>query len=336
MKKKVILAVVLVLAVVALGVWGVVALSQKRRDGGETKIITTNYIGYDFARAVLGDEAEVRMLLKPGAEMHNFEPTPQDVIAMKEAGLLIYNGGESEEWVRDLLDSNAVSANKTLRMMDVVELKEEETVEGMEDGEKAEEGGVEHEHGKNERANSDGGDEVEYDEHIWTSPKNAIKIVGRVRDRLAELEPERSEELKANAEKYIARLAELDREFREVVAGGAKKELIFGDRFPFRYFVDEYGLKYYAAFPGCAEQTEASSNTVAFLVNKVKQDGIKAVLKIEMSSGNLAHTIADETGAEVLELAAGHNISAEDFGRGVAYVDILERNVEVLKKTLAE
>lgn len=327
MKKKVILAVVLVLAVVVLGVWGVVALSQKRRDGGEVKIIATNYIGYDFARAVLGDDAEVRMLLKPGAEMHNFEPTPQDVIAMKEAGLLIYNGGESEEWVRDLLDSNAVSANKTLRMMDVVELKEEEAVEGMEDGEKAEEGGVEHGHG---------GDEVEYDEHIWTSPKNAIKIVERVRDRLVELEPERSEELKANAEKYIARLAELDREFREVVAGGAKKELIFGDRFPFRYFVDEYGLKYYAAFPGCAEQTEASSGTVAFLVNKVKQDRIKAVLKIEMSNGNLARTIADEAGAEVLELAAGHNISAEDFGRGVTYLDILERNVEVLKKALAE
>lgn len=314
MKKKVILAVVLVLAVVALGAWGVVALSQKRRDEGEVKIIATNYIGYDFARAVLGDDAEVRMLLKPGAEMHNFEPTPQDVLAMKEAKLLIYNGGESEEWVRDLLKDNAVPADKTLRMMDAVELKEEEVVEGMEAAD----------------------DEKEYDEHIWTSPKNAIKIVEQVRDRLVELEPGRSAELKTNAENYISKLNEADREFREVVASSAKKELIFGDRFPFRYFVDEYGLKYYAAFPGCAEQTEASSGTVAFLVNKVKQDGIKAVLKIEMSNGNLARTIADEAGVEVLEFAAGHNISAEDFARGVTYAEILEKNVGVLKKALAE
>ena len=310
-KKRKIAGIGVIIAVVIGFLVGAVILLGTRRMN-RYRIVATNFVSYDFARAVLGDDAEIRMLLKPGAEMHDFEPTPQDIIDIERAELFIYIGGESESWVTDLLHNNGIDEGKTLRLMDLVEVKEEEVVEGMEN-----EGG-----------------EREYDEHIWTNPRNAMKLVEGVQARLAMLRPGEAERYTENAGGYLARLERIDTEIRQVVATATKRELIFGDRFPFRYFVDEYGLKYYAAFPGCAEQTEASSQTVAFLVDKIKQDGVKVVLKIELTSGKLAQTIADETGAKVLELSAAHNISVDDFEQGVTYADLMERDIPVLKEAL--
>jgi zinc transport system substrate-binding protein len=270
------------------------------------------------------------MLLKPGAEMHDFEPTPEDIIKIREADLFIYVGGESDEWVEELLSDNEISKDKVLRLMDLVDVKEEELVEGMEK-EHEDDRGHEHADGE-EHEHADG--EVEYDEHVWTSPVNAMRMVDGVREKLATIYPEKREAFARNAEEYNARLMDIDRKIREVVAEGARKELIFGDRFPFRYFVDEYGLDYYAAFPGCSEQTEASSQTIAFLIDKAKAEGVKVILKIELTSDKLAQTIADEVGAKVMTLNAAHNISQEDFERGVTYAEIMEGNLEVLREAL--
>lgn len=283
-------------------------------------IISSNFVGYDFARAVTGDKTQVSMLLKPGAEMHDFEPTPEDIVKIKNADLFIYVGGESDEWIEKVLNDNEISKDKTLRLMDLVEVKEEEHIEGMEEEEHEEE----HEHEE----------EVEYDEHIWTSPKNAIKLVNGITEKLAKIYPENEATYEKNANSYTRQLSDIDQQIRDTVASSNKKELIFGDRFPFRYLVDEYGLKYFAAFPGCAEQTEASSKTIAFLIDKVKNDGVKVVLKIELTSDKLAQIVADETGAKVMELNAAHNISSEDFERGVTYVDIMKDNIKVLEEAL--
>lgn len=309
-----ILIVGLVVGVVAVGIW---KLARNRKSGEEVDVLSTNFIGYDLARAVVGNAGvEVSMLPKPGEEMHNYEPTPEDIIKIREADLFIYVGGESDEWVEELLSDNEISKDKVLRLMDLVEVKEEELVEGMEE--------------KHEDVDS----EVEYDEHVWTSPVNAIKMVDGVREKLATIYPEKRETFERNAEEYNARLMDIDRKIREVVAKGARKELIFGDRFPFRYFVDEYGLDYYAAFPGCSEQTEASSQTIAYLIDKAKAEGVKVILKIELTSDKLAQTIADEAGAKVMTLNAAHNISQEDFERGVTYAEMMEGNLEVLREAL--
>ena len=324
-----ILIVGLVVGAAAVGIW---KLAGNQKSGEEVDVLTTNFIGYDLARAVVGDAGvEVSMLLKPGAEMHDFEPTPEDIIKIREADLFIYVGGESDEWVEEMLVDNEISEEKVLRLMDLVEVKEEELVEGMEEGHGHEYVDEEHVDGEGHE-DTDG--EVEYDEHVWTSPVNAVKMVDGVREKLATIYPEKAETFERNAEEYNARLMDIDRKIREVVAEGARKELIFGDRFPFRYFVDEYGLDYYAAFPGCSEQTEASSQTIAFLIDKAKTEGVKVILKIELTSDKLAQTIADEAGAKVMTLNAAHNISQEDFERGVTYAEIMEGNLEVLREAL--
>lgn len=279
----------------------------------QTHIVSTSFVGYDFARAVLVDKTQASMLLKPGAEVHDFEPTPQDIINIKNAKLFIYTGGESDQWVENLLADNDIPKERTLRLMDYVELKNEVVKEGMEAEE--EEGG-------------------EYDEHIWTSPKNAIKLVEAIRDKLAELDPSQEDKYRKNADSYTKRLIDIDAKLQTIITKAPRKTLIFGDRFPFRYFVDEYGLDYYAAFPGCADQTEASSNTVAFLIEKAKSTGAKAIFKNELSNGNLAAVIANEADAGVYELSAAHTISADDFASGVTYADLMEKNAAVLQEAL--
>ena len=313
MKRNIKIAIALAaILLVSLGV--ILGISNTQKQSEKLTIVTTNFPAYDFARAVAGDKAEIKMLLKPGAEMHDFEPTPSDIIDIEKSNLFIYTGGESDEWVEDILEDTKVS--NTLKMMDAVEVVEEEAVEGMEAEEEEE------------------GEEPEYDEHVWTSPKNAKKIVNRVKDELIKVSPENEEVFEQNAADYSAELDELDNKFQAIVDNSKRKTIVFGDRFPLRYFADEYGLKYYAAFPGCSEQTEASSATIAFLVDKVKSEKIPVVFKIEMSSGKVAQTIADETDAKVLTFNAAHNISADDFNAGVAYVDIMEQNLSVLEEAL--
>ncbi len=309
--------ILLALAIILFsGIIAVINLSNNK-NSQKISIVTTNFPAYDFARAVAGDKADIKILIKPGTETHDFEPTPNDIIDIKNSDLFIYTGGESDEWIKGILDNIDTNKTKFFKMMDAVNVAEEETVDGMEEEQK---------HHNDE--------EIEYDEHVWTSIKNATKITNRIKDELIIIFPKDKQVFEENTQKYTSRLTKLDAEFQDVVNRGSRKTIIFGDRFPLRYFVDDYGLDYFAAFPGCSEQTEASSNTIAFLVEKIKQENIPVIFKIEMSSGDIAETIANETNAKVLTFNTAHNISANDFKNGRTYVDIMEENLKALEEAL--
>lgn len=303
-----------------LAIGAIIGINNITKNHEKISIVATNFPAYDFARAVAGDKADIKLLIKPGAETHDFEPTPSDIIDIKNSKFFVYTGGESDEWIEDILSDIDVKKTKLIKMMDSVEVVEEETVEGMEHEH-------EHEHEEDE-------EEIEYDEHVWTSLKNAQKIVNKIKDELVQISPEHKDDFEKNAEEYNEKLNKLDKEFEEIVENGNRKVVVFGDRFPLRYFIEDYGLKYFAAFSGCSEQTEASSKTIAFLVNKVKSEKIPVVLKIEMSNGNIARTIAEETGAKVLTFNTAHNVSADDFRNGKTYAKIMEDNLVVLKEAL--
>jgi zinc transport system substrate-binding protein len=293
-------------------------------DDGKLSVVCTNFPEYDFARQITGDDAEVTMLLKPGAESHTYEPTPEDIIRIQDSDLFIYVGGDSDEWVADVLSSMDQSELKVFRLMDQVNTVEEETVEGMEPEEEEE---AEGEEGAE-------GEEAEMDEHVWTSPANAITIVRKMAGALEALDPENKETYSSNAEAYIDELEKLDDQFKDVVDNAKRKEIIVADRFPFRYFCDEYGLTYYAAFPGCSTDTQPSAKTVAFLTDKVKEDHIPVVFHIELSNEEMADSIAESTGAKSELLNAVHNVSDEDFKAGATYVSLMQHNVEALREAL--
>ncbi|MDR1135206.1 MAG: metal ABC transporter substrate-binding protein [Clostridiales Family XIII bacterium] len=282
---------------------------------GKLKIVSTLYAPYDFARAVTGDRAELTMLLPPAAESHSFEPTPSDIIAIQNCDVFIYIGGESEEWVERILESVDLSSKQVLSLMDSVSLVEEEIVEGMEEEDEEEEGEA-------------------YDEHIWTSPINAGYMTTAICDAVKAADPANAEFYDQNTRAYLEKLTELDAHFRSIVASAARKTIVFGDRFPFRYFADEYGLDYYAAFPGCSTETEASAATVAFLIDKVNDEKIPVIFHIELANEDMANTIAEATGAKPLLLHSCHNITRDEFVGGVTYLDLMSRNLDTLREAL--
>jgi zinc transport system substrate-binding protein len=472
------------------------------RDGavnnGKPNVVAANFPAYDFARQIAGDNVNVHMLLPPGAESHSFEPTPRDIIRIQNCSLFIYTGGESDVWVDRILESMDTSKIRIIRMMDAVDVVEEEIVEGMEDDEHdhghgefdpakvknrpmsdfagswasgvpllrngsldsyiahraGEEGkttaevkasllsgwasdydsltvsgstlgignrtaaytyrgyeiteseygpsvwykyqintpvnglpayimfndhgdGTEEEHHEEhehegvahihfkygntgfaalvERSGWAGmyfasgasaleiaatlaahghEEETAYDEHVWTSPKNAIRSVRAIAGVLCEIDGANAALFRQNAQDYITQLEALDREFQAVVDGARRKTIVFGDRFPFRYFADAYGLSYFAAFPGCSTETECSAATLAFLINKIRAEKIPVVFHIELSSERIADAIAGETGAKKLLLHAGHNITKRDFDRGLTFLELQRANVPRLREAL--
>ena len=327
----------------SVAIFGLTACSnQDKADAHKLKIVTTNFAEYDFARQITGDKADVKMLLKPGAESHSYEPSPQDIKTIQDSDLFVYVGGDSDEWVGDILESIDKKPN-TFKLMDAVDLMEEEVKEGMvheheheEHADKHEEHADKHEEhaDKHEHEHEEHADEPEMDEHVWTSPVNAIKIVEKMSAEIIKLDPNNADTYKKNTEEYIKKLQKLDGEFREVVKNGKRKEIVVGDRFPFLYFVKEYGIEYYAAFPGCSNDTDTNPATIAFLTEKVKEDNIPVVFHIELSNEQMSKAIAEATGAKSELLNAVHNISDEDFKKGVTYIDLMEHNVEVLKEAL--
>jgi len=300
---------------------------------GKLSIVTTIFPPYDFARQIGGENVEVTMLLAPGVESHSYEPTPQDIIKINESDLFIYVGGESDAWVEGITDSLDQSV-KTMTLMDCVDVVEEEHVEGMET--EADEHSHENEtnqtsvNQKTEKPEID----AEYDEHVWTSPRNAKLIVEKLREELCEIDTTHADQYRQNETAYAKQLDELDKAYEDVVANGVRKELIFGDRFPFRYLVEAYGLSYYAAFPGCSSETEPSAATVAFLTEKVKEDQISVVLHLELSNGKIADAIAEATGTRTAMLHSCHNISKDEVAEGVTYLSLMKQNLEVLKGAL--
>lgn len=304
--------------------------SEKAQDDGRISVVTTIFPQYDFVRQIAGDSVDLKMLLKPGEETHSYEPTPQDIIAIQNSDIFIYVGGENDAWVEDILDSMPDAGMHTLKLIDCVDTVEEEHVEGMQ-----EQPGHSHEE---EEYHGDETEEAhsvhEIDEHVWTSPVNASAIVDEIKELLARTDPENRQRYEENAEAYEAELAALDAAFREVVDNAGRRLVIFGDRFPFRYFADEYGLDYYAAFPGCASDTEPSAAVMAFLINKVAEEKVPAVLKMELSNENIANAIAEATGTEVRTFYSCHNLTAEEFENGETYLSMMQKNVETLKEVL--
>ncbi len=291
-------------------------------EDGKLSVVTTIFPQYDFTREIAGEQVDLKMLLKPGEETHSYEPTPQDIIAIQNSDIFIYVGGENDAWVEDILDSVEEDL-VTLRLMDCVDTVEEEYVEGMKGA-----GGHSHEGGTEDHSVH------EIDEHVWTSPENAALIVEQIRDILVREDPANRDVYEDNAKRYTEELAMLDGKFRDVVDHSQSNLLIFGDRFPFRYFADAYGLDYYAAFPGCASDTEPSAATMAFLIDKTREDKAPVVLKMELSSDNIANAVAEATGTKVMTFYSCHNLSAEDFENGETYVSLMERNVETLREAL--
>ena len=315
--------------------------AQEPEKDGSLRIVTMNFPGYDFARQVAGDGAEVTMLIPPGADSHSFEPSPKDVLAIQNADLFIYTGGESDSWIDRLLASMGDAAPETLRMMDVVTVLAEEHTASMEHGHA-------HDHGHDadqctdETHNHDHDDEPaeealhteELDEHVWTSPRNAILIVEAIADKLGQLYSASAETFRTNAAVYTAQIDAIDYAFAQVVANGQRDLIIFGDRFPLRYFADAYGLRYDAAFPGCSEDSEPSVRTVISLVDTVRTEGVPVVFHIEYSSQKTARILAEETGAQLRLFHGCHTVSWEEIEAGATYVSLMQQNVEALKETL--
>ena len=288
---------------------------------GKLEIVCSVFPAYDFARQIGGERVRARLLLPPGAETHSFEPTAQDLIRIRNCGLFFYNGGESEEWVEELLEGQDAPP-ETLCMLDCVDALEEEIKEGMQQIFEEEAEGEEGEEGP------------EYDEHVWTSPVKAMEICRALCEDLCRIDPEGETLYRSNLAAYEAKLADLDSAFRRAVAQGQREVLIFADRFPVRYFVEEYGLDYYAAFPGCADDTEPSARTVAFLIDRVREQRIPAVLTIEFSNEKMADVICEDTGCGKLRFHSCHTVSAEDLEQGVTYLDLMWQNVETVKEAL--
>lgn len=310
---SIVLAVVLSLSVCAC--------SKQKRQNEKLTIVTTVFAVYDFAREIGGDCIDAKLLLKPGAEAHSYEPTPQDIVSISESDVFIYVGGENDEWVEEILESVDTDGITCLKLMDCIDKKyAEEEVEGMEV----------HEHHEEEHEE----EHEEWDEHVWTSPVNAIAISSRMMDVFSRLDSKNAAVYKDNFNEYSEKLSHLDTQIREVISGSKRKEIIFGDRFPLRYFVEEYGLSYYAAFPGCASNNEASAATIAFLVDKVREDEIPVVFKIELTNENMAKTIAEENNAKILTFYSMHNISKDDYDNGESYYSLMNKNLESLKEAL--
>lgn len=311
-------------------------------EANKINIVTTIFPIYDWVREVVGDDAshvDITLLLDNGVDLHSYQPTAQDILAISTADLFIYVGGESDEWVEDVLQS---AMNPNLKAINLVEamgedIKMEEIVEGMEhehdhdhedhDHEESEEHDHDHEHEHEEEA----------DEHVWLSLRNAGKLVKVIADTLSEIDPDYAEHYQANAAAYIGKLNDLDARYTETVNGSAYKTVLFGDRFPFRYMADDYGLTYYAAFSGCSAESEASFETIVFLAGKTDELGLPAVLTIENPKTRIAETIVQATSAKnqkILSLDSMQGTTAADIQAGMTYLSVMESNLEVLKEAL--
>ena len=293
-------------------------------------VVATIFPGYDFAREIAGEDLSIKQLLPPGSESHSYEISARDIIAIQNCKLFICVGGESEDWVDSILESMDQKP-RVIRMMDSVSVLDEEIKEGMDHDHD--------DHGHDDHSDHDHSDhhhgEGKYDEHVWTSPENAAMIVQDIRDAMAEQFPESADSIKANADEYIAKLGEPDGRF-ESLFEGCELCLIFGDRFPLRYFVERYGIDYYAAFPGCSADSEVSASTVAFLIDKVNVMNIPTVFHIEFSNHVIADSIAESTGASVAQFYTCHNVSKKQLDEGATYLSLMEENYRTMEKYIAQ
>ena len=303
MKRK---RLIMILAALALALLCGAATAEERLS-----IVATDFPCYDFARQVAGEAADVTLLIRPGVEVHSYDPSPADILAIGACDLFVYIGGESDAWADGILAGfGGDDAPAVLRMMDAVTPIEEADGEG-------------HDHGA-----------PEYDEHIWTSPKNAMAMVDALVDALSDIDPGHAGDYARDGGAYRDAIAGIDAAFESVVAGAARREIVFADRFPFLYLAREYGLDWVAAFPSCTADTEPTPQIILTLIQRIERDGIPAVYTIEMSTQAVARTVAEETGAKILAMHSVQTVTQDEFDAGETYVSLMQKNVEALREGL--
>ena len=300
-------------------------------DSQKLQIVATIFPEYDWVKEILGDQVEnvdLTLLLGNGTDMHSFQPTMEDILKVSTCDLFIYVGGESDSWVADALKGAGNPDRKAINLMDVLgdQVKEEELVEGMQD---------EDDHTHEEGHTHD--DDLEYDEHVWLSLKNAEVLVNAISASLQELDPDSKDTYAANSDAYVKKLSALDADYQAAVDAASNKTVLFGDRFPFRYLVDDYGLSYYAAFVGCSAETEAGFETISFLAKRVDELKLPCVLTIEGAQHKIAETIVRNTTAKnqrVLTMDSMQSTTSKDVKNGTTYLSVMEKNLSVLKEAL--
>lgn len=286
-------------------------------DSGKLNVVCSIFPQYDFIKTIAGDAVNLTLLLDSKTDLHSYTPTADDIMMISKADLFINIGGESDDWAEDVLSSAANNKLKVVSLLNLVDAVEEETLPGMEEeGEEHEEEGP------------------EYDEHVWTSLKNVIKIIPALTDVLCELDSGNTALYQANSSAYLAQLQTLETKYSDTIGKAARKTLLFADRFPFRYLADDYDLTCYAAFSGCSAETEASFETMTFLVDTVKQQNLPFVLMIDGSDGSVAETVSRQSGAEIRTLNSCQSVSPDDIAAGASYLTIMEDNLSVLSEVL--
>ena len=317
MKKKILILVLFVIIAMVIALFVFAFNNKKTQDNGKINVVVTTFSTYDFVRQIAGDTVNIDYLLGPGVDSHSYEPSSSDLIKIKNADMFIYIGGEMEKWCDKVLGTDVISSKtKIIQVTECIDTIDEVEVDGAEEHEEEEE------------------EEGAFDEHIWTAPSNAIKMVEFISEKLADKVPKNKDLYKQNASNYVAQIKSLKVKIQEIVDNKKRDRLVFGDKMPMQYFLNEFGLTCSAAFNGCSTETEPSTKTITGLVERVKNDKIPVVLYIELSTGKTAKTIASECGVEAMQIQTLHNISKDDFDSGETYVSLMTRNLEVLKKAL--
>ena len=311
------------------------AAPGEKADDGKIQIVATLFPYYDFARAIAGGRADVTLLLSPGREAHSFEPTPLDAVTISEADVFLYNGGEGEYWVEEMLDAAGEHIAVKARMMDYVDALGEEFSEGMQGADAHDH---DHDHGDHDHESGEAhdSDEIEYDEHIWTAPKNAAILCRAVCEAICKADPANEDFYRANCDDYCAQIEALDARFADLCESAPRKLLVFADRFPMLYFCREFGLDYRAAFHGCSGDTEPSLATIKFLIDKVENENIPVVYTIDFGTKKVAAVVSECTGAAIETIYSMQTVSRADFDAGETYLTLMERNFDALRKGLNE
>ena len=316
--------------------------SEKKAPANKKfSVVATIYPQYDWLKNVIGERADavdLKLLIKNGMDMHSYKPSAKDIATIAGADMVVYVGGESDEWIEKALEATPKEGRIALNLMKALgdRVKEEEVVEGMQAEEEHEH--EHHEHAEKHEDEHHHHEEVENDEHIWLSLKNAWILVNALAQSLSKVDSANSSIYTANAVLYNAKLWALDSEFTTAISGASQKTVLFGDRFPFRYLVDDYGIKYYAAFVGCSAESEASFETVAFLANKMDSLALPAIFTIDGSNGKIAHAILEASKKSketpVLVLNSMQSVTDEQVKAGADYLSMMRDNLEVLKKAI--
>lgn len=317
--KKAILVILLVVIILTICVAAFKTGSGNTNNSDKKQVVVSNFASYDFLRAIIGDsnDIELKYLLGPGRDAHSYDPTAQDLITIQSSDLFVYVGGEMEKWADKVLGSLDNKDMKVICVSDDIETISEQEIDGAEEEDEEEVEGA-------------------FDEHIWTSPANAIIMVNALEKAMEEIDSNNIDKYRVNANNYIEKIKSVDSEIQEVVDNKVRTRLIFADKMPMQYFINYYGLNVSAAFSGCSTETEPSASTIAYLEKKVKDENIPVVLYIELNEGKVANVIAKEAGenCRAMQIQTLHNISKDDFENGETWVSLMSRNIDVLRNAL--